>query len=75
MSDELKIVDDWTIRGRGTATVAVFGDPRDEIARCEVFEDAMSVDCHDGVHIPDVVLAEWLRRKGWTVLRPKDAKQ
>jgi len=58
-------IGDWSITGDGKETVAVQGG--DELTRLESTDDGVSIDSGGGLIIPDEVLAEWLRRKGWTV--------
>jgi hypothetical protein len=67
MSDTKKI-GSWAISGHDKSTVAVQGD-EDELARLQVHDDGMSIDSGEGLFIPDAVLVEWLRRRGWVVER------
>jgi hypothetical protein len=61
---------DWVIKGSGPDSIAEQGEG---LAHIKPFnnheEDFTSIECHDGVIIPDEVLAEMLRRKGWKVAR------
>jgi hypothetical protein len=64
-------IGDWNITGSDQETVAVHGDDNNELARLESFRDSMFIDSGGGLIVPNEVLAEWLRCKGWTVTKEK----
>ncbi len=59
----------WSFKGRGEETVVRQGSRDEVLAKLKAQGDGMSIDSGGYLFIPDVVLVEWLSRRGWVVTK------